>query len=659
MGRTKKFLSFLSFSLIAINIAGIIRSHLQISVNHGGNESLRQFLWSLKLKYPKEYELITVKKDKPVLRHPHGSKSSGRNINIVLQSCSDIYMSEMASTIDTCFDHDDINFAFQEPDPMFDISLVCGRKFPVFALRRMPSDRAAMCGLQKKDNSYELEVRLPRVESRRGQRKMGGLSGLWGPKNTLGDKSQICKLSNEMREKYGVGVTMPCFALPEDLEKMKKELPILKQVAYWIFKPGMSVGGSGIRFLSNEEIRKAKTFEKGTIQGYQHNPLLVNRSKYKKNAANVKLKIDFRIYGVQTAVQPMRLYISKFGYLRTGHPDYNFSMSTSIMENKPVHITNSATLQKGIYHDSMYKLPDVRVEYYKAMEEAFSNVATLNKFFEIVEQNGLDKEVVWGNILASFARLHAGGQAWMGSGCESTQFGSERLCNQEFIPFFADAGVDMNGEITIFETHPACNFKVCNSSLDSSVGSCVHNIVTEYATRPGTWGSTSMGFAKFINPDFQLFASEWIENKLQKHGRDRIPACIDNQTYFSDGCLSSQMKEILIEMAHEDYLACSLGLDDAMFSLKTNTTVRGVKMQKSSANVRAELESMLDKPTLKIYNLYRQFDLWNLAKEISAMTCKGPNDVYYFGRGEDHGCNRTFFESFKEQFAKNKESREE
>jgi hypothetical protein len=364
-----------------------------------------------------------------------------------------------------------------------------------------------------------------------------------------------------------------------------------------------------------------------------HNPLLYARD------SGVKIKLHLRIYGVQTSVQPMRVFVSEFGYFRTGHPKVGFSMNISFEENPFLHATNNAgKIEEGIFENIEYDFGDFGREPYDAnMESNFSSAGTLEKFWSLAEANELDQKVIFGNILSLFAKVHAGAQSWMLSGCSSTQVGIEHVCSQEFIPFFADIGIDEFGNVTVFETQPVCSFKACHPDI-VEMEACYHPIVTEYGSRPATWGTTSMGFARFNEPEFQTVARRWIEEKIE--GIVPIQRCAsDLETFADDDCLSDQAEDILVEMVHEDYLACRLGLVDSFYLLKRKNAPYNSQIQNEEV-LRMQLLDMLDSVTTKYYDLYIKFDLASLAEYFSGLTCQPgtPSDKMYFGHGEDNAC---------------------
>jgi hypothetical protein len=68
------------------------------------------------------------------------------------------------------------------------------------------------CPLRQSTGDYELYPRMKAL--RRGQRLMSGFSGLWGNKDALANKQELCGLSNKLRQKQGVDIAPPCFQVP-------------------------------------------------------------------------------------------------------------------------------------------------------------------------------------------------------------------------------------------------------------------------------------------------------------------------------------------------------------------------------------------------------------------------------------------------------------
>lgn len=479
------------------------------------------------------------------------------------------------------------------------------------------------------------EYKLPAMWKvlRPGQRIMGGISGLWELKS-LGNKAGLCKLGNKMRKQYGVEVTPPCFVMPStelalaDREEMAKQA---KLHPYWVYKPAISFGGKGIEFVTAADVISGD-FLSGTIQAYMHKPFLLERSP------GLKIKVDVRIFGVQTSVQPMRLFVSEFGYFRTGHPSKGFTMEMDIAsdDGKFVHITNVDKERAGLFVNLEYDFVNRgRVPYHPEMEANFSSAGTLEKFWTMIKRQGLNKDTVWENILSLFARVHAGGQPWMVPSCGSAKVGNEGICSQEFIPFYADIGIQEDGSVTMFETHPSCSLKTCVGG-DRAITSCFHPIVTEYGSRPGSWGSTVMGLARFIEPEFQIFARRWIDQRLMID--PSIWRCGNaSETLLLHGCLSLQAENILVEMAQEDFISCRLGLQDAFRLLKES---RQHNEKRGLGTLRNQLTQMLDEVTLKYYETYKELKLKELALHFSNFMCSlgSTADKMYFGHGLDNGC---------------------
>ena len=454
---------------------------------------------------------------------------------------------------------------------------------------------------------------------------MSGLKGLWGDSDALGDKASLCHLSNTLFEYYNISVTTPCFSTPRENAIIAESIDH-GEYPFWLYKPSDGMSGKGVEFVKTAEIKSSgKTVEiptkPGSLQAYVHDTMTIPGKH--GNTGNVKIKLDLRIYGVITSVQPLRVYVSTSGYYRTGLPDVAFTMEHTDDEYKLVHVTNNGAKIKARRFERIdFETPFQQGEeqpYHPSLEHNFSSAGTLHKFWEHVEEQGMDRKSIWDNILALFAHTHAGAQPWMLSGCNSAKVGEEGLCNQEFVPFFADVGIRKNGEVVLYETHPSCNLKPCRSPLANDMEACRQPIVTEFGARPGSWGSTAMGLSRFMDPQFRVLCRQWLEVF-------DVRWCDKGETFGADACMSDEAAEILVDMAQEDFVACRFGMDDAMGPLKGEGGGR--------EGLREELEMMLDEESLAFYKMYEKFELGELARRIAGRDCK----PMWFGHGEDRGC---------------------
>jgi len=145
-----------------------------------------------------------------------------------------------------------------------------------------------------------------------------------------------------------------------------------------------------------------------------------------------------------------------------------------------------------------------------------------------------------------------------------------------------------------------------------------------------------MGFARYIDPDFQMFAQRWIDAKVEELATEVRRCQSPTQTFVADGCLTTQAERVLVEMAHEDYLACRLGVQDAFFVLKGRSHAPDVELD--VGGLRAQLSAMLDSSSLRFYAMYEGLRLGDVAEAFSGRTCRGEEDEVYFGHGFNNGC---------------------
>ena len=158
-----------------------------------------------------------------------------------------------------------------------------------------------------------------------------------------------------------------------------------------------------------------------------------------------------------------------------------------------------------------------------------------------------------------------------------------------------------------------------------------------------------MGISRFVEPEFRALAREWIDEELDgiSDHRDGNNSALrrcstTSEKFVVDGCLSEQAIDILSEMAHENFLACRLGLQDAMYVLKGARAIEKTRLDDvhlDEAALRSLLTRMLDDETNAFYGAYRKLRLFELANHFSELTCSGPQDEHSFGRGADNGCN--------------------
>ena len=450
------------------------------------------------------------------------------------------------------------------------------------------------------------------------------MKGLWGDRDSLSDKASLCHLSTVLFKYYNVSIMPPCVITPgkkSDIAETIFENNRNGEYPYWLFKPADGMSNHGLKFIDVAELKLTGQTtviptDPGLVQGYMHDTMTI------RGSSRVETKLDLRIYGVVTSVQPLRVYVSTSGYYRTGLPDVGFSMKHTNSKYRLVHSTKNAAKIKArrferIDFETHFQQGE-EAAYHPSLEHTFSSAGTLHKFWAHVEEQGMDRNAVWDNILALFAQTHAGAQPWLLSDCASAKVGEEGLCNQEFVPFSADVGIRKNGEVALLEMQPACTLKPCASPLSNDMEACRQPIVTEFGSRPGSWGSTAMGLSRFMDPQFRVLCRQWLEVF-------DVRWCDKGETFVGDVCMSEEAAEILVDMAQEDFMACRFGMVDAMGPLKGGGGRKGL---------REELEMMLDEESLAFYEVYEKFELGQLARRIAGRDCK----PMWFGHGEDRGC---------------------
>ena len=166
--------------------------------------------------------------------------------------------------------------------------------------------------------------------------------------------------------------------------------------------------------------QEGKLRASGTLQGLISTPILFNG-----------FKVDIRIFGVVTSLEPLRFYISRSGFFRSTFPSSKFNESGIF--DLDMHITNEGyngrVCTKNTHHSEV--------------EQA--TYGTLSTFrTKILTQNGLDPEVVWHNIRKSLSGVMTSiSQKLIESNENTTSF-----------ILWADIAIDRSGEVFVLEMDP-------------------------------------------------------------------------------------------------------------------------------------------------------------------------------------------------------------
>jgi len=533
-----------------------------------------------------------------------------QKVRVGIRSCEFETMDDMRGTLTTCMSG--LEVLPLESNATWDVLLVCR---PHCMMSKSVTDcDTDRCPVHAGRNGLRDKFEWTQFLSRVDQRFSGFGGRWWTPGIGIGDKNTLCRLSNSIRIDYGYEVTAPCFVIPGELSVFEEQWPRLKQRwTHWLFKPTLSSAGRGIRFINPAQIADIPTDEAGSLVGYISDPILYS-VQWKARKTKSRVKADLRIYGVVASLDPLRVYVSSHGHYRAARPDKDFSMDD---EDLLLHITNKAH-PKDILVDN----PPPKQGEQPRWHPGYTNRGGMAKWWRMVEQNGLKQADVWSAILDTVAVLHSAEAQKNGGG----QGG--RWDFRTFTPFFADVGVDRQGRVTLYETHPACSLKPCLTKRMRSphADTCpAHSDIPnlDMEVRPASWGSIALGIAHWLQPDIAEGARDVLQMRIddgtlpQRCNGGEAPSTSDVL-----GCLSPEAEQVLITMAAEEKLAPALNLEDVFG--------RG-----------AQARSDLPAPVVSMWsNLTRQVRVWYAAAGLSEfLAAMPPPDPMSMGRGADFGCS--------------------
>ena len=162
------------------------------------------------------------------------------------------------------------------------------------------------------------------------------------------------------------------FVLPADYEAFNYKWDSGDTNKRWIRKPLASARGIGVELVQRfSDIPKDKPM---IVQQYITNPLLVDG-----------YKCDLRIYVYVTSFDPLRAYIYKDGVVRFATEKY--SNSPESLSNQFMHLTN-------------YSINKTNPNFHLTTNgsQAEGHKWTLNAFWRILEQKGIDTNRIWEEI---------------------------------------------------------------------------------------------------------------------------------------------------------------------------------------------------------------------------------------------------------------------
>eukprot|EP00301_Raphidiophrys_heterophryoidea_P005748 c12379_g1_i2.p1 GENE.c12379_g1_i2~~c12379_g1_i2.p1 ORF type:complete len:582 (-),score=129.01 c12379_g1_i2:168-1844(-) len=471
--------------------------------------------------------------------------SSGNRVKVVVSSCRAITERDILSVL-TRFQFEFVDDT-READAVLRCGVVCTSEDSV----------NKECLYEKCPAGKISPVRLDEMGPRT---RHESLIAMWQPSpshpgTAIGLKDQLCLLSFRVFSRTAFAITPPCYAWPEHTTQLLAAAP---QYPYWLYKPSLSSSGKGLVLLNQSQITRDALMglPEGLIQQYVHNPLLYDAS-LEPSGPNVVIKTDIRIYGVVTSVEPLRFYISKRGYFRSGHPHFNYTMTQNITSRdfQQVHFTNNGP------------------------------------------KSGLDPEVIWNDIHRAFTFLFVAQNEELIVVSRCRERGD---CSKRLTEFFADVSVSDTGDVRILEIHPSCSLKPPQRSSTSHGGEMEggYDAVVTASARQATWGVFLMKLADFLDPKFRHVAELWLNNAIAS-------GAVPTQH------LDNNMRQALISSAMEFHLTCVLGLESSLPGRWTSI------LQNSTPKQSAALKEWLPWRSMEMYRLWEASRLSVVAQHFS------------------------------------------
>ena len=129
---------------------------------------------------------------------------------------------------------------------------------------------------------------------------------------------------------------MPCFVLPEDSSLLRANLREGKGFLErrWVTKPEAGSGGKGLKLFSSAQIlqileQAQRTSGRVYVQEYLHKTLLLEYATEQlpetgvSTVPLVKVKFDFRVYFTITSLQPLRVWVHRYGFSRLSTKEFS------------------------------------------------------------------------------------------------------------------------------------------------------------------------------------------------------------------------------------------------------------------------------------------------------------------------------------------------
>ena len=286
--------------------------------------------------------------------------------------------------------------------------------------------------------------------------------------NVLSFKGPTCRLSQKIFDRKGFWVSPPCVVSGQRNLTGVREAPS----ALWVTKPNDRSSGSGVVIVTSSTLlQRVDTID--VAQRYVHKPFLVYTGKH-------WIKTDIRVYGT-IMYDPVRLFLSEYGYFRTGRPDRSFCITAACLSDRAMHISNNGyKMKKGLF---VYPTdPD---------ERNFASIGSLKKYKTLMG-DGL-YSTMWRNLKRKLLAFVVAAEEYVSCGALNPKW--KVPCGTTSSQFNADVAVDKDGNTFILEIHTNQAFK----SPGFSDVEATNKVIIPH-TRAGALSSLLMQIALWLQP---------------------------------------------------------------------------------------------------------------------------------------------------------------
>ena len=190
-------------------------------------------------------------------------------------------------------------------------------------------------------------------------------------------------------------------------------------------------------------------------------------------------------------------------------------------------------------------------------ESKFASAGTMRRFWTICREQGLEPGLVWRNIRNLFMKMTHGSLNFFPTG---EDWRCKLSCNTKYSTFFADVGINTDGDAFLYETHVGCPLKSPNEPSDNEMESGMDKVVTR-KTRRATWGSIILGnISKFKNGYFSSIRRYIVATLKEKCNNT------DRSSFLCKAADDENVLDALASAATESRYACELGLEEVHMS---------------------------------------------------------------------------------------------